>query len=100
MLLYRPESVCHKNGVALTFMSNSLKSILGDTFVKDLHKKVMKGTRSKTTDAHVALQTNLEVERLREEKEREKAQRVALQAQLDALQQRFEQIGLNPGASV
>ncbi|KAI0370902.1 hypothetical protein BV20DRAFT_1112876 [Pilatotrama ljubarskyi] len=93
----RPESVGHQNGKAISFISSNLKQILGEGFVQELHRKVANTARNVATDAQIALQTNLEVERLRQEREQEKARRVALEAQLDVMQQRLARLGLGQG---
>ncbi|KAJ2991867.1 hypothetical protein NUW54_g8078 [Trametes sanguinea] len=97
LLVYcaRPESVCHKNGVAITFISDNLKPIVGADFVRNLHAMVMQGTHNALSNAQVALQTNLEVERLRREKEEETARRVAAEAQVNEMQRRLDQLGLH-----
>ncbi|CDO72431.1 hypothetical protein BN946_scf184977.g131 [Trametes cinnabarina] len=96
LLVYcaRPESVCHKNGIAVTFISDNLKRIVGADFIQNLHVTVMKGTHDALSTAQVALQTNFEVERLRREKEEETARRIAAEAQVDAMQRRFNELGL------
>ncbi len=68
-LLNRPESICQKNGTAVTFISNNLRAILGDTFLNDIHKQVAQGAHDNT--AQTVRDTNMQVERLRQEKKAE-----------------------------
>ncbi|KAJ3006837.1 hypothetical protein NUW54_g3783 [Trametes sanguinea] len=97
LLIYcsRPESVCHKNGVASSFISDNLKRIVGPNFLQDLHKMVVDGTHNALSNAQMALQTNLEVERLRREKEEETARRIAAEARVNALQCSLNQLQLH-----
>ncbi|TFK79060.1 hypothetical protein K466DRAFT_606432 [Polyporus arcularius HHB13444] len=75
VLLYiaRPESICQKNGTAVTFISNNLRAILGDTFLDDIHEQVAQGAHDNT--AQTARDTNMQVERLRQEKKAEELRR-------------------------
>ncbi|CDO70092.1 hypothetical protein BN946_scf184806.g19 [Trametes cinnabarina] len=96
LLVYcsRPESVCHKNGVASSFMSDNLKAILGADFMQNLHQMVVDGTHNALSNAQLALRTNLEVERLRREKEEETARRIAAEAQVDVMQRSLNELRL------
>ncbi len=73
ILRNRPESICQKNGTAVTFISNNLRAILGDTFLDDIHDQVAQGAHDNT--AQTARDTNMQVERLRQEKKAEELRR-------------------------
>ena len=57
----------------------------------------MQATHTTLRSTDTTLQINLEVERLRQEKEETKARCSILQAQLEEMQQRFAQLGLSRG---
>ncbi|KAI0373714.1 hypothetical protein BV20DRAFT_1096774 [Pilatotrama ljubarskyi] len=99
LLVYcsRPESVGHHNGKGMSFISSNLERILGERFLEDLHKKVADSTKNVVSDPQVALQTNLEVERLRREREEEKSRRLELEAQVNTMQQRLAHLELAQG---
>ncbi len=79
-----PESICQKNGTAVTFISNNLRDILGDNFLDDIHGQVAQGAHNNT--AQTARDTNMEVERLRQEKNAEQLRRQEAEAAQKAAQ--------------
>ncbi|KAI0638144.1 hypothetical protein C8Q77DRAFT_1268952 [Trametes polyzona] len=93
VLLYcsRPESVCHKNGSAIGFMSKSLEAILGPTFIRDMHEQVMNNTHEHMFNPQVAIDLNREVERVRREKEDAEAARAAAEARVAELERRINE---------
>ena len=88
----RPESVCSRNGTAIEFMSNNMKSIFGPDYLKNVHSQVIDSTHANVQQAQHALGVNLEVERIREEKERVEARASAAEAQVLALQSQLAEM--------
>lgn len=81
-------------------MSNNMKSILGSDFLQNVHAQVVDSTHANTQHAQHALGVNLEVERIREEKELLEARANAAEAQLAAVQSQLAELQVAPVLSV